>query len=155
MNQEYCELLVGGKTSGVIKAAYCLVIILGVIFFLGILFTPFAIPLFILMGALYFILSNKLDVEYEYLLAAGEISIDRIVRHEKRKPQTSIKIETIASVKPLNVKPVNKPKNYSISGIKEKVYIIRCNDSTEYLLNLNDTLLSFLEESLPVGTITR
>lgn len=160
---EYYEFLVKKSTSPLTRMLRPICFVLdGITLFLALfLHWIFLIPFAVFVGAT-ILVSRYANIEYEYLLAAGEISVDKIMNQQKRKHLFDLTLESVGQVIPANspAREGLKAKNYktidvSSTASQVKVYSLVCNNQTEYLFNLNEKFLDALEEILPVGSVKR
>ena len=160
---EYCEFLVKKSLSPLMKTFGSICKVLdGVTLFLALFLSwifiiPFAV--FVVITVLF---SSYLNIEYEYLLAAGEISVDKIMNQKKRKHLFDLSLESVGQVIPADdlSRSSLKAKNYQTVDVSSKasdvkIYSLICNNQTEYLFNLNEKFLDALEEILPKGSVKR
>lgn len=160
---EYCEFLVKKSLSPFMKTFDSICKVLdGVTLFLALFLSwIFLIP-FAVFVAITVLFSRYLNIEYEYLLAAGEISVDKIMNQKKRKHLFDLSLESVGQVIPEDdlSRGGLKAKNYQTVDVSSKasdvkVYSLVCNNQTEYLFNLNEKFLDALEEILPKGSVKR
>lgn len=85
---EYCTGTVKSTMETMLKGLLIVTMIVILIFTLLIGFLPVGILLDMLLG---WILRNR-DYQYEYILVQDELSIDKIIRKEKRKHLTTIQL---------------------------------------------------------------
>jgi hypothetical protein len=159
----YCEFLVKKKNTPSIQILRSVCLVLCVITFMGALFLHwmFLAP-FVVLVVLNVVISRFANLEYEYLLAANELSVDKIMNQQKRKQVCNIELETIGQVIPaddlsrggLKAKGY-QTRDFSSSLCDTKIYSVVCNNQVEYLMNLNEKFLEYFEESLPVGSVKR
>lgn len=160
---EYCEFLVKKSLSPLTKTIGSICKILdGVTLFLALFLSwIFLIPFAIFM-VITLLFSRYVNIEYEYLLAAGEISVDKIMNQKKRKHLFDLSLESVGQVIPADdlSRSGLKAKNYQTVDVSSKtsnvkVYSLVCNNQIEYLFNLNEKFLDALEEILPKGSVKR
>lgn len=160
---EYCEFLVKKSSSPLTRMLRPICLVLdGITLFLALfLHWMFLVPFVVFVGAT-ILVSRFVNIEYEYLLAAGELSVDKIMNQQKRKHLFDLKLESIGQVIPADdlSREGLKAKNYKTTDVSSdetdvKVYSLVCNNQTEYLFNLNEKFLSALEEILPKGSVKR
>lgn len=160
---EYCEFLVKKSTSPLTKTLGTVCKVLdGITLFLALFLSwIFLIP-FVIFVAITVLFSRYVNIEYEYLLAAGEISVDKIMNQQKRKHLFDLSLENVGQVIPADdlSRGGLKAKNYKTIDVSSnasnvKVYSLVCNNQIEYLFNLNEKFLDALEEILPAGSVKR
>ena len=164
MNDAYSELLVKKEQTMKEKAIKVLVIALIVLAAVaGILFTPIALVVAVVLGvAAYFLLPN-LDLEYLYV--NGELDIDRIASKAKRKRIKSLdlsKMEIMAPLKSHRLDYQNHNKNmkvfdFSSGNPSHNIYAMIIPDDKEVckvLIEPDMELIKNIEKSCPRKVFT-
>lgn len=125
MNEQYAECLVKKKTQAVqgyvILAVGLLLSALSVLF-LGV----YGIVAAVLLCALSIYIGRTLNVEYEYLFAGNQLSVDRIFNKSRRKKAAEYNMEDIQVIAPVSSgsiknfeRQIKKVTDFS-SGEKDK-----------------------------------
>ena len=166
MNDAYSELLVKKEQTMKEKAIKVLVIALIVLAAVaGILFTPIALVVAVVLGvAAYFLLPN-LDLEFEYLYVNGELDIDRIASKAKRKRIKSLdlsKMEIMAPLKSHRLDYQNHNKSmkvfdFSSGNPSHNIYAMIIPDDKEVckvLIEPDMELIKNIEKSCPRKVFT-
>ncbi len=101
----YTEHLVKKQKDSKTVMARVGIIFLATVLFLGIFFLMFKIPqiaVFAVVMAIYvcILLWNLTLIEYEYVIASGEMSVDKIVAERRRRRITEFKIPTAEFIAP-------------------------------------------------------
>ena len=130
----------------------------------GILFTPIALVVAVVLGvAAYFLLPN-LDLEFEYLYVNGELDIDRIASKAKRKRIKSLdlsKMEIMAPLKSHRLDYQNhknmKVFDFSSGNPSHNIYAMIIPDDKEVckvLIEPDMELIKNIEKSCPRKVFT-
>ena len=118
MSEAYTELLIKRRPSfGLVLAKSLLIGLTGACLVLTLLGNPFTILGMVVFGAIFFVVRGKTDLEYEYLYVGGELSVDKIIGKQKRKPVINMAMEKIDLVAPTNSEHLNEYKNKSLKKI--------------------------------------
>ena len=118
MSEAYTELLIKRKPAfGMIVAKSLLIGLTGACLVLTLLGNPFTILGMVIFGAIFYFVRGKADLEYEYLYVGGELSVDKIIGKQKRKPVINMAMEKIDLVAPTNSEHLNEYKNKSLKKI--------------------------------------
>lgn len=106
----YTEHLVKRETDGKLIGARIAIILLSVILFFGVLFLMFgpvkiphiAVVAVVLICYVAITLWGLTSIEYEYVIASGEMSMDKIIAAKKRKRMAEFKIPEAEQIIPFD-----------------------------------------------------
>lgn len=131
MSDLYTELLVKRITPPGEKAWKLLLITATVLAaFAGLLITPLAFIVLVVLCVLDYLFLPSFDLEFEYLYVNGELDIDKIMSKSKRKRVESIDMDHVELIAPANSHELDYHKqnqsikvvNYSSRREDAKVY---------------------------------
>lgn len=103
MGDLYSELLVKkDKTAKDSLLKYGLIVLTVLAVFAGLIITPLALIIAVVLGIACYFVIPKTDVEYEYLFINGDFDIDMIMSKTKRKKVKSFKLSESDLAAPLD-----------------------------------------------------
>lgn len=146
MGDVYEELLIKRRSTGLQKALKPLIYgFTGLLFVAGLLIYPILlIPAIVMLVVCYFFVP-RLDVEYEYSYANGEMDIDAIFSKQSRKRKASLSLIDIECIAPLGSHHLDAFQHdytvidYSANDPERKPYVfVRPNDRKLIYLQLED-----------------
>lgn len=159
MNESYTELLIKKKPAfSMILIKSLLIGLIGACFVLTLLGNPFTLLGVVIFGACFYVVRGKTDLEYEYLYVGGELSVDKIINKQKRKPLINMNMEKVELVAPTNSDKMNEYKNKSLKKLdfsshtgKPNYTVIYHGKEIQYrvLLELNEEILNAMYNVAP------
>lgn len=165
MGESYSELLIKRKQSfSVILVKSLLIGLIGASILLTLLGNPFTLFTAVLFGAIFYFIRSKFDLEYEYLYVGGELSVDKIIGKEKRKPVINMPLEKIAIVAPTDSEPLNEYKGKDLkrldftSRTKRPSYTVIFNGKEiqyRILMELNEEIVNMMYNVAPRKVFVR
>lgn len=165
LDDSYAEFLVKRKTTtGKLVLKFLLIFAATFCAILGLLLSAFTYGVTMLVGigvcaGVYFLIKS-FNVEYEYVYAGGELTIDKITDQSKRKKIIDLdmqKVELVAEYKSHHMdnyrnNPALKVFDYSSGDEDAKVYAIAYTDAKNkglYLFEPNEKLLKVMRGAAP------
>lgn len=159
MSESYTELLIKRKASfGMILVKSLLIGLIGACFVLTMLGNPFTLLGVVAFGACFYMVRGKTDLEYEYLYVGGELSVDKIINKQKRKPLINMQMEKVELVAPTNSEKLYEYKNKSLKKLDFSSHTGRPNYTVIYhgkdiqyrvLVELNEEIVNAMYNVAP------
>lgn len=159
MSESYTELMVRRKPSiGIVMTKALLIGLMGACLMLTLLGNPLTFFGIVILGAIFYFVRGKSDLEYEYLYVGGELSVDKIIGKQKRKAVINMPIEKIALVAPTDSEPLEEYKNRDLkkldfsSNTKKPTYTVIFNGKEiqyRILMELNEEMVTAMYNMAP------
>lgn len=159
MSESYTELLIRRKPAfGMIVIKSLLIGLTGASFVLTLLGNPVTLLGVVIFGAIFYVVRGKTDLEYEYLYLSGELSVDKIINKQKRKPLINMQMEKVELVAPTNSEKLNEYKNKSLKKLdfsshtgKPSYTVIYHGKETQYqvVVELNEEIVNAMYNVAP------
>ncbi len=153
----YTEVFVPRKNAPILKV---LKIASAVLTLVCLALTPvnlIALAGVVVFALLFWQLSLRVDIEYQYIYLDGDLQIDKVIGNARRKHIATVKVGEILLIAPQNAPVLHNHRDCPTVDVcandKAKppvVMVCRTNDTNKkFLLQMNDALLEILKRQIP------
>lgn len=151
MNDTYYEIMVKRKDSTGLKIVQMVMLILTVFFVLMMLIgVIFGLPLAVVCGIVYYVVSLRNNIEYEYLYIDKELQIDRIFAKSKRKRMETLDLNQLEILAPARSHELDSYRNGKYTKAD---YTSGDETKNSYILVINEKQILFEPSEEMVKTI--
>lgn len=118
MSESYLEFMVKRKPAlGMLLLKALLISLMAVCVLLTLLGNPITFFGVVILGAIFYFVRGKSDLEYEYLYVSGELSVDKVIARQKRKALINMPMEKIAIVAPTGSEHLDEYKKKDLKKL--------------------------------------